>query len=429
MSPPTTLKPPAKVLIPLRQHRGEGCQAAVEPGQTVLMGQVVGSCAKGGAAPVHASVSGKVTGLVETHDPAGGKVQAVVIENDGRDAWAEPGQGALAPVADAAELDQAPPEKLLEAICSLGLVRAAQTALPLHLELAPTEAAAKASVDTLIISAVDVDPPVAPNQSLLLKDPDPELELGISALARILKDPRVLLVLPEGQAGAGLEGLARNRKWETRRIKADRFPYAMDNLIIHSLTGRVVPTPQGLPGDVGVAIMPLLTALEAGQALKSGRPMVERVFSVCGDVKNPQTFRVRLGTPLSQVIEAAGGFNGEPGKVVLNGPMMGLAQFDLEAPVSKETYGVFVQAAQHVAAFKNHPCIHCGRCLKACPVYLIPAELSKFCEYGAFEQAAEKDLFHCIECGCCAYVCPAKRPMVQLLQFGKSEVLAKRMES
>jgi electron transport complex protein RnfC len=179
---------------------------------------------------------------------------------------------------------------------------------------------------------------------------------------------------------------------------------------------------------VGVVIQPLLTALDVGKVLASGRPVTERVFSVCGDVGQPQTFRVRLGTPVGEVIDAAGGLSGDPGKVILGGPMMGYAHFDLTTPVTKETSGVFVQAAANVHNFKNHPCIHCGRCLQACPVRLEPGELGKLCEFGQYELAAERNLFHCIECGVCAYVCPAKRPMVQLLRLGKSEVLAGRME-
>lgn len=431
LSPPSDLKPPKRVVIPMRQHQGETCQAVVEPGQTVQMGQVVGSSAEAACAPVRASVSGTVAELIETLDPEGLPVQAVVIKNDGREAWAEAEQGALAPLTDPEALAGIEPSEIIKAIRIAGLVRPGAASLPLNADMEPPAADSPAPppVDTLIINAVDPDPPVVPNQSLLLKDPGPEAEMGISALARASGAAKVILVLPQGQTGAGLAELAGKCKWEIARIKADHFPYATDNLLIHSLTGRQVPTPEGLPRDVGVVIAPLTTAMEVGRVLLTGRPVVNRLFSVCGDVKNPQTFRVRLGTPIKEVIEAAGGFAGEPGKVVLNGPMLGHALFDLDIPVTKETSGVFVQAAGQVASFEDHPCIHCGRCLQACPVHLIPAELSKLCEYGDFEQAVEKDLFHCIECGCCAYVCPAKRPMVQLLQFGKSEILAKRMES
>jgi len=282
-------------------------------------------------------------------------------------------------------------------------------------------------IDTLIIRAVDADPPVSPNQSCLLEIP-PELELGVAALVRIAGAQRVVIAVPAGQPCEALAALAASHEWEMVKVNPSQYPAAHRNLLVHSITGRVVPTPYGEPRDVGVVVQPLITAVDVGRVLITGRPPMDRIFSVAGDVAQPQTFRVRLGTPIAQVIEAAGGLPANPGKVILGGPMLGYAHFDLNTPVTKETCGAFVQSAEHIQAFRNEPCIHCGRCVQACPVNLVPAELSKLCEFQQFDDAADRDLLHCIECGCCAYVCPARRPMVHLLRYGKSEVLAERME-
>ena len=334
----------------------------MEAGQTVQMGQAVGSSAEAACAMVHAPISGTVTEIIETLDPSGQPVKAVIIENDGGEAWAEAEQGALAPITDPAALAECDPAAIIQAVSSAGLVRPGTTGRPLCLDLAPPEeeSSAKPPVDTLIINAVDPDPPVIPNQSLLLKDPGPEVEMGVSALALACGAKKVIVVLPQGQTGSGLAELAAKCNWEIKRIKANHFPHATDNLLIHSLIGRQVPTPDGLPRDVGVLVAPLTTAIELGQVLITGRPVVNRLITVCGAVKNPQTFRVRLGTPVKDIIEAAGGFAGDPGKVIMGGPMLGQAQFDLDMPVTKETSGVFVQAADQVASFEDHPCIHCG---------------------------------------------------------------------
>lgn len=436
-SPPVDLAPPEKAWIPLRQHQGKVCDPVVSPGEEVGLGQIVGSSEEFETANVHASVSGTVESITEVYDPAGQKVPTVVIKSDGKDTLYEPEGGLPALLTDPGEVVKTRPTRLLRRLRDAGLVRAATLGLPLHIDLSPPMAPRSymfmtgipvvQPIDTLIIRAVDADPPVTPNRSCLLER-SPEMEIGIKALARISGAQRVIIAVPTGQPYEAIGSLAASNEWEMVKVNPGQYPAAHRNLLVHSLTGRVVPTPYGEPRDVGVVLQPLTTTLDVGRVLTTGRPPVDRIFTVAGDVAQPQTFRVRLGTPISQVIEAAGGLPANPGKVILGGPMLGYAHFDLSTPVTKETNGAFVQSAEHVQAFRNEPCIHCGRCVQACPVNLVPAELSKLCEFQQFDDAADRDLLHCIECGCCAYVCPARRPMVHLLRYGKSEVLAERME-
>lgn len=436
-SPPVDLAPPDTAWIPLRQHQGRVCDPLVNPGEQVCLGQLIGSSEEFEAANVHASISGTVEAISEVYDPAGQKVPAVVIKSDGKDTPDDPEGGLPVPVESSGAVMETRPTRLLRRLRDAGLVRGTTLGLPLHIDLSPPMAPRSymfmtgipvvRPIDTLVIRAVDSDPPVTPNRACLLEK-SPYLEIGIAALARISGAKRVIIAVPTGQPYEGVAALAAANEWEMAKINPGQYPSAHRNLLVHSLTGRVVPTPYGEPRDVGVVMQPLTTVLDVGQVLSTGRTPVERVFTVAGDVPQPQTFRVRLGTPIAQVIEAAGGLPADPGKVILGGPMLGYAHFDLSTPVTKETCGAFVQSAGHVQAYKNEPCIHCGRCVQACPVNLVPAELSKLCEFQQFDDAADCDLLHCIECGCCAYVCPARRPMVHLLRYGKSEVLAERME-
>ena len=437
VSPPVDLPAPQRLFVPLRQHRGPACDPVVEPGQDVLMGQIIGASEEYEAASVHSPVSGKVAALSETTDPAGRKVPCVAIDNDGQDTPIETPKEALSPLLSEDEVSQRRGRRLIKRVRQAGLVQALTLGLPLHVDLVPpkaprsfmfqTGAPVAQPIDTLIVKCLDFDPPVCPNQSCLNQDWD-DVALGVSALVRITGAERVVFAVPAGLAPPEVATQAGSRGWEVASVNAGTYPYGLHRLLIHTLTGREVPAPFGEARDVGVAIQPLITVLDLGKALRTGLPINSRVFTVAGDVKNPQTFRARLGTPISHVLEAAGGYAGEPGKVIVGGPMMGFAHYDLNTPVTKETNGLFVQSADKLQRYLSQPCIHCGRCVAACPVFLIPGELSKLCEYGKYEDAAERDLFQCIECGVCAHVCPAKRPMVQFFRLGKDELMAKRVE-
>jgi electron transport complex protein RnfC len=432
---PVELPAPEKLYLPLRQHRGTVCEPRVEVGQEVLMGQVVGASSEFEAATVRSSVSGKVEGMVNLPDPSGTPVATIVVANDGRDAWQEEDTFPVQP--DIEALSTTRPSRLLRSIREAGLVRASLQGLPLHVDLSPPMAPRSylfmsgipvvQQVDTLIINCLDMDPPICPNQAALTQL-GPELEVGVAVLARTSGATRVVLATAAGKTPPELRQIASAREWEVASVPANHYPFAGDNLLIHSLTGREVPTPYGEPRDVGVVIEPLLTCLDVGALFTTGRPTLSRVFSVAGDVANPQTFRVRLGTPVGAVLKAAGGPNGEMGKAILGGPMVGYAHFDLNTPVTKETEGLFVQNSAHLQRYGDRACIHCGRCVAACPVNLVPAELGKLCEFKRFEEAVESNLFNCIECGVCAYVCPARRPMVHFMRHGKHEVLAARSE-
>ena len=356
--PPTPLPPPDRLYLPLRQHRGAVCQAQVEPGQKVGMGQVLGSSEEFETAVVLSPVSGTVEAIQNRADPAGQPVATVVIANDGQDAWAPPQGEARPPLTDPDQVAKARPTRLLRRIREAGLVRAASHGLPLHVDLSPPMAPRSylfmtgipvvRPTDTLVIRALDPDPPVCPNQAALAGLNLTELDLGVTALRRISGAGRVILAVPSAGLASEIAALARLREWEISPRGTTHFPFCTDNLLVLSLTGREVPTPYGEPRDVGVVVEPLVTALEVGRVLINARPALERVFAVAGDVARPQAFLARLGTPVAEAIKAAGGAVGGAGKVIVGGPMMGFAHFDPQTPITKETEGVFVQAAEHL---------------------------------------------------------------------------------
>ncbi len=200
------------------------------------------------------------------------------------------------------------------------------------------------------------------------------------------------------------------------------YPQGAERQLIYVLTGRVVPA-GGLPMDVGVLVQNVGTAYAAWDAIRRGRPLVERVVCVTGrGVTRPKNVLARIGTTFGDIIEFCGGRKQDAGKVIGGGPMMGVAQYSLDAPVTKGTSGIVVLRQGEVAQFVGEACIRCGRCVRACPMRLNPSILSIFAERLRFEDAGEHHVLDCIECGCCAYLCPSRRPMVHHFRRAKAEV-------
>jgi electron transport complex protein RnfC len=443
VSPPIELSPPEKVILPLLGHYGLPCESAVEVGDAVEAGQIIGQgksvpmelIADSGQALeshehstpalVRASISGQVEEIKQIYDSAGQKVTAVVIKGNGQSGEAKAEEGALAAYSGVDEISATPLDKLLSGLDLTG-VGLSNTMGPKHY-VSMNGIKSVRGIETLIVRAVDYDPPIAPNAAALASDMN-HIKAGVTALAHITSANKVILALPKGQESAQLNEMAGQMGWEIQKVHAGHYPYAVDNLLIYNLTCKEVPYPDGDPRDLGVVVESMQTAVEVGKALLTGQPDLDTLVSVAGAVNKPGTFRVRLGTPISAVLEEAGGLPDNAGKVIIGGPMKGYAHFDMDSPITREIDGLFVQAADEMENYSSHPCIHCGACAVACPVSLVPGELSKLCEFGQYEIAAENDLFQCFECGVCAYVCPAKRPMVQLLRLGKAELMAKEVD-
>ena len=166
----------------------------------------------------------------------------------------------------------------------------------------------------------------------------------------------------------------------------------------------------------------------ASSAIRDQRPQVRKLITVSGHgVSRPRNLVVRIGTPVREVMSFMGIPEGSVEKVIIGGPLMGYAQYSLDVPVTKEAYALVCQGPGDILTFEPDPCFNCGACVRICPVNLMPNELSKYCEFGRFEDAERHWLFHCIECGLCAYVCPAKRPMVHFMRYGKSEIIARKV--
>jgi electron transport complex protein RnfC len=366
------------------------------------------------SANIHAPVSATVKRVERVTHPLGNKTLAVILKSNG-----EPRKSYLKPLGD--EVETLDLETLRERIREAGIVGLGGASFPAHVKYSPPKTK---TIDTLIINGCECEPYLTADFRIMVER-TVDVILGARLIARILGTPSILIAVendkPEAVARLRQEG----GQWTECVVVPTRYPQGAEKVLIKVVLDREVPQ-GGLPLDVGVVVANAGTALAVAEAVRDGKPLIERVVTVTGSVvKRPGNFLVRVGTPFSVLIDAAGGFTRLPGKIVMGGPMMGVAQYSTDTPVVKGTSGILVLSEEEVVEQKYLPCIRCSFCVKACPIRLLPSTLSLIGEYSKWEMAREYGVFDCIECGCCTYVCPAKRPIVQWIRETKAHLRAK----
>ncbi len=407
---------PEKVIIPLQQHIGAPCTATVKRRDKVLIGQTIGNSDRFVSAPVHATVSGEISATtMVVNPPTGQLVTALVITPDGEDKWAEL---------------EAPknPESLsikdiLRKIREAGIVGMGGATFPTHVKLSPPEGK---KIDTLILNGCECEPYITSDHRVMLEYGEKVLS-GLNVVRKVLSSDNVYIAIEDNKKDAieHMEELvakmALKDNFKVISLKS-KYPMGAEKTLIKSLLGREVPI-GGLPLDIGVVVHNVSTAKAIHDAIFEGKPLVERVITVTGAVKNPKNLLVRIGTPLRNLIEYCGGIDGKANEVILGGPMMGISQPDLDFPVIKGTSCVLVMESSPI---REQDCISCGKCLEVCPMYLIPTTIVKYAKAGRYDDCEEAYIADCFECGACAYICPANIPLVQYIKIAKSELIRRR---
>ena len=414
------LPAPAQVVLPMSQHIGVPCAPTVKKKDAVKIGQVVGepdpsSPKRFVSAPVHASVSGTVVAVEKRPHPLGKATLAVVVENDGEDAWAD---GVLVET-DPSTLDD---DAIKDRIQAAGIVGMGGAAFPTHVKLSPPP---DKPIDTVILNAAECEPYLTCDYRLMLERTADLIE-GLQLIGKAL-DAKDLWIGVEANKPDAAEALSRAAAGTRIRVETCkvRYPQGAEKQLIYALTRRKVPA-GGLPLEVGVVVQNVGTALAVRDACCSGKPLVERVVTVTGDgVDAPGNWLVRLGTPISALLDASR-IRDDARRVISGGPMMGIAQGSRDVPVIKGTSGLTVLRGELPVTWRA--CISCGRCVEVCPMNLMPNEISIACESQDVDAIAATTILDCFECGCCTYVCPARRPMVQWVKFGKAEMMKRRAQ-
>lgn len=400
---------PKQVIIPMQQHIGAPCQPLVSVGDRVLRGQKIGD-GEGLCVPVHASVSGTVVAIEPRPHTSGRMVNAIVIENDFQDETV-PEIGCDLP------LEQLDAETVLHTIREAGIVGMGGAAFPGNVKALSS----MGKIDTLIANACECEPYITADDSLLRTEPEHVLE-GMQILRQILKPERVVLAIEDNKAEAILKvkELLKDHKEIEVVVLPTMYPQGAEKQLVQSVTGREV-LPGQLPASVGCAVFNVSTFAAIYRAVRLGRPLYQRIVTVSGEaIAQPQNFIVRIGTPLHDLIEVAGGLNEKTERVISGGPMMGFAQSDLSVPVIKATNSVLCLLKDVNGAAENPVCLRCGKCVAVCPMRLQPLYMYRFVNANRVDELQRLNLLDCMECGSCSFTCPGKLPLVESFRKGKA---------
>lgn len=405
---------PAALYLPLQQHQGPAGKRLVEPGAQVVKGQPLTRADSDREVPVHAPTSGAITALRDwpVNWPPGKEAECLVLEPDGRDAWGE-----KRPLAD---WQQADADALVEHLREAGLAGLGGAMFPTAAKLRGDWP----SVHTLILNGSECEPYISCDEMLMRERPGAVIEGGL-VLARALGAGEIVIGI-EDRMGAVRKALedAIGRIDPEGRCRVVQvttiYPEGGEKQLIQVLAGSEVPH-DGLPQDLGLVCVNVATASAARDAVVDGTPVIERIVTVSGPaIEHPRNLIALLGTPIGELVAAAGGVNGDIDRLVLGGPMSGLPLASDRIPVTKGSNCILALRREDTErAQPVMPCINCGECVRVCPASLLPQELFKYIKAENHDQAEALDLFDCIECGCCAHVCPSHIPLVDFYRHGK----------
>ncbi len=399
------------LLLPLAQAAGEPPIPVVRDGQEVVRGQLLARADGFRSVPLHAPASGRVRRVARVPDASGAPVAGIHLEP-----W--PGSTQELPEGTPCDPARATPREIIDAVQAAGIVGLGGAAFPTHVKLAAHE---HRDIDTVLVNGVECEPCLTTDHRVMLEQAA-DVWRGVRYLLAAAGAARAVIAVEANKrdAATALERARPDDLPGTVQVLPVHYPQGAERILVDSVLGRAVPA-GGHPADVGAVCLNVATTAEIGRLLPHGRGIVERVVTVTGTaVAHPGNYRIPIGTPLGFVLEHAGA-HGPLGRVFLGGPMMGHAVPGLDVPVTKGATGVVAMRAGAGAAPREHPCIHCGRCVRACPLWLDPSRLGLLARHGRYaEMRDEHRLAECFECGACAYVCPAHIPLVQLVRAAKS---------
>lgn len=404
----TSVTPPERVRIPLNMHIGGPCTPCVKPGDHVYVGTLIGD-GSGLYAPVHASVSGTVVSTDTEQLPTGATAPVVAIESDGKmendPALAQPSYSTK--------------EEFLDCVRASGAVGLGGAAFPTWFKMRAPEGK---KFEFLVINGMECEPFITSDYRQMMEHPGRVVD-GVHRIATALGIPAAVIGIEDNkpEAIAKLTETVAAKGWsdliDVMAIPT-KYPAGGEKVLISATTGRDVPA-GGLPVDVGCLVINVTTASRIEQYFRYGMPLVTKTLTLAGDcVANPGNYRVPIGMSVRDIIEATGGLTKEPRKIIMGGPMMGRTLTSIDCPIIKANNAILCLDDQAVLPDET-PCIRCGRCVRVCPLGLMPYALDSASRSHDAIALDELGIMNCMECGSCAYTCPAHRRITASIREGK----------
>lgn len=411
------LMPTGDLVYPMVQHIGAPCSPLVKKGDRVLVGQKIADTEAFVSSPIFASVSGTVKAIEDREHPNGFVVSCIVVEND--HLYEED-----ASINHPFDYQNMSKDDLLKVIKESGIVGLGGATFPTHIKLNPP---ADKPIDYIIVNGAECEPYLTSDHRIMLEETD-RVVLGLKVILHMFPDAKGVIAVEINKPDAIerlLEAVKDEPRIEIARLQT-KYPQGAEKQLIYSVTKREVPSGK-LPSEVGCIVQNIDTVVAIHRAIYRGRPLMRRIVTISGGaIKEPQNFKVRIGTSYQEIIEAAGGFVETPAKVISGGPMMGIAMYTLDVPVIKGSSSILCLTEKEARVQEEDNCMRCGKCVAICPMGLLPLELNKFALAGAEDHFTKYHGLDCIECGACSYICPSKRHLLHSIRTTKKNIMAKR---
>ena len=414
---------PKTVAIPIAQHIGAPAAPLVKAADFVKTGQLIARAEGFISANIHSSVTGKVKKIDAVKDVTGYKRPAFIIDVQ-EDEWLD----GIDRTPDLIKDITVERDDIAGRIAAAGIVGLGGATFPSHVKLSPPK---DKKAEFLLINGVECEPYLTADHRLMLEKCE-EIMVGVQILLKGLGIDQAYIGIEDNKPDAVeiLSAAARNYpgiKIEPLKVW---YPQGGERQLVKALTGREIPPPpKGLPIDVGCVVFNVGTVFAVYEAVQKNKPLIERVVTITGPaVKNPSNFWVRVGTPLHELIEAAGGLPEKTGKIISGGPMMGKAVDSADMPVTKGTSGILVLPDDQAKRKPVQNCIRCAKCVSACPLGLEPYLLMALVDRQQLDRAFDERVLNCCECACCSFACPSNRPLLDYIRLGKAAVLKKLKE-
>lgn len=408
---------PKQVIIPISQHLGNPAKPIVKKGSEVKAGEVIAEQDGFISSSVHSPVSGKVLKVSIDSNVSGFPKDAIIIQTN------ESEEKSYMPALD---LESLTGEEIRERVKSAGIVGQGGAAFPTYVKLTPPDGK---QIDVVILNGCECEPYLTRDYRFMIERTD-EVISGLRLIMKALGVKKGVIGVEDNKLEA-IEKLKLSLQKSTDvtvEVLKTKYPQGAEKMLIKAVTGKEVP-PCKLPFDAGVSIQNIGTALAIYDAVVKGEPQLTAAITISGKgIKQPKNLIVKVGTILSDILNYCGGVTEDAVKVVVGGPMMGVAQYDFSAPVMKATSGILVLTAEEINSHDETPCLKCGKCVETCPLNLTPTKLARLSQLEKLEDAEGLGITVCMECGTCTYECPANIPLVQWIRLGKQRVLAIQRE-